>query len=141
MTLKNILCFILYLSIISRIIPATIELSNYSEIKLKDGYSEFSYFYVMPKTNFYSNPSPYVFIKFTNYQEIDMNILINREQYYYNLPKENEEWIDILINKWKYENKINFMIYTKKKYKNDIYRFIKNIKNEFNSIFKPKFHY
>ena len=69
----------------------------------------------MPKTNFYSNPSPYVFIKFTNYQEIDMNILINREQYYYNLPKENEEWIDILINKWKYENKINFMIYTKKK--------------------------
>ena len=69
----------------------------------------------MPKTNFYSNPSPYVFIKFTNYQEIDMNILINREQYYYNLPKENEEWIDILINKWKYENKINFMIYTTKK--------------------------
>ena len=113
MPLRNILCFILYLSIISRINPASIELSNYSEIELKEGYSEFYYFNFI---NFQFNlPNPYIFIKFTNYQGIDIDILINREQYYFNLPKENEEWIDIPIKKLKYENKINLVIHTTKK--------------------------
>ena len=112
----NFLCFILYLSIISRIYPASIELSNYSEIELKEGYSEFFYFNFIPKANFrFNSLNPYIFIKFTNYQEIDINILINREQYYCNLPKENGEWIDIPIKKSKYENKINLVIHTIKK--------------------------
>ena len=80
-----IICFWL---VVSNQIP----LSNYCEIELKKGNSEYSYYLsnLIPD----NSKIPYIFIKLFNKEKIGLRIYINGDEVFYSQPK-GDKWIDI----------------------------------------------
>ena len=97
MLFKNFFCFIILLSIISKIISVPEEISNYYETELQKGTSEYLYIYHISNdiTHFYYQF--YIFIKFSNYQKVNLRVYLHEIERFYSLPKEKDEWISINI--------------------------------------------
>ena len=87
------------------IISNPTELSNYSEIDLKKGTSEYSY--TLPNLIHDNSMIPYIFIKLLDKEKISLKAYINRDEVYFSQSK-GDEWINIpLINE---KNNTNILL-------------------------------
>ena len=87
------------------IISNPTELSNYSEIDLKKGTSEYSY--SLPNLIPDYSKIPYIFIKLLDNEKISLKVYINEDEVYFSKPR-GDEWINIpLINE---KNNTNILL-------------------------------